>query len=172
MEEGLACNFEAHFWRAGKPEFTPDLNEFRIKALQKALRGDSLFPLSELLTLDSGQAVAMPVEKTATFYAQSWALTRYLQEARQGKYRPAFRQMLADASGGANLYRQSRGVEIFENYFQDDLDAIEDDFIWYAQRLADRKVEPGSEVVILGSGQSSTVITITAEQIEQTEASP
>jgi len=170
MEEGLACNFEAHFWRAGKPDFAPDLNEFRIKALQQALRRDSLFPLSEVLAMDAGQAVARPAEKTATFYAQSWALTRFLQEGRRGKYRPAFRRMLSDAADGANLYSQARAVEIFESYFQEDLETIADDFVFFARFLADRKIGPGMEVYLVRSGQTRTTARITAEQIEQTKA--
>ncbi|MCK4850997.1 MAG: DUF1570 domain-containing protein, partial [Phycisphaerae bacterium] len=169
MEEGLACNFEAHFWRAGKPDFAPDLNEFRIKALQQALRRDSLFPLSEILTMDAGQAVALPAEKTATFYAQSWALTRFLQEGRRGKYRPAFRQMLSDAADGANLYSQDRAVEIFESYFQQDLGSIGDDFVFFARYLADRKIGPGMQVYLVRAGQVPATTRITAEQIEQTK---
>ena len=169
MEEGLACNFEAHFWRAGKPDFAPDLNEFRIKALQQALRRDSLFPLSEILAMDAGQAVALSPEKTATFYAQSWALTRFLQEGRTGKYRSALHRMLRDAADGANLYSQSRAVQIFESYFQEDLESIAEDFVWYARFLADRKIRPGTEVYLVGPGETEQTIMLTAEQIEQTK---
>ncbi len=169
MEEGLACNFEAHFWRSGQPDFAPDLNEFRIKALKQALLRGSLFSLSEILTMDAGQAIGMSAKKTGIFYAQSWALTRFLQEGQNGKHRPAFRKMLSDAANGTNLYSQSRAVEIFESYFQEDLDTIGENFIWYARFLADRKIEPGSDVLLVSPGPASTTIIITAEQIEQTK---
>ncbi len=169
MEEGLACNFEAHFWRAGKPEFAPDLNEFRLKALKQAIRRDSLFPLSEILAMDSGQAVAMPAERTATFYAQAWALTRFLQEGRNGKYRQAFRQMLSDAADGANLQSKDRAVQIFESYFQEDIETIAADFVWYARLLADRNVQPGTEVYLIRPGETEKTAKLTTEQIEQTK---
>ncbi len=169
MEEGLACNFEAHFWKAGTPVFAPDLNEFRLKALQQAIRRDSLFPLSEILGMHAGHAVALSAEKTATFYAQGWALTRFLQEGRTGKYRRAFRQMLDDAADGANLYSQTRAVEIFESYFQEDIEAIAEDFVLYARFLAARQVEPGMKIYVVSPGESTVIIKITAEQIEQTK---
>ena len=112
MEEGLACNFEAHFWRGGSADFAPDLNEFRISALKRALRGGTLFELSELLSMDAGDAVILPAERTATYYAQVWALTRFLQEGQKGKYRPGFKQFLEDAADGANLYSQERASRI------------------------------------------------------------
>ena len=168
MEEGLGCNFESHFWRAGRPEFAPDLNEFRLKALRKALTRDSLFPLPEILAMDAGQAVAMPAEKTATFYAQSWALTRFLQEGQNGKYRQAFRLMLSDAADGANLQSKDRAVEIFESYFQDDIETIAPDFVRFASLLADRHVQPGTEVYLIRPGQAEKTAVLTAEQIEQT----
>lgn len=171
MEEGLACNFEAHFWKAGKPDFTPDLNEFRIKTLQQALRRNSLFPISEILTMDAGQAIGKSPEGTATFYAQAWALTRFLQEARHDKYRLAFHRMLTDAADGANLYSRDRAVDIFESYFQEDLATIGEDFLWYARFLAQRKIEPGTEIFLVSSAPTSTTTTITAQQIEQTKPS-
>ena len=167
MEEGLACNFEAHFWKAGKPVFTPDLNEFRISALRKALQNDSLFPLPELLAMQAGDAVDLPPKKTATFYAQAWALTRFLQEGANGKYRPAFRQLLDDAAAGANLADREQAVQTFESYFKDSVDTMAGDFVKYAHFLADRQVEPGMKVTVVSPEPTGQTIKITAEQIEQ-----
>ena len=169
MEEGLACNFEAHFWKAGEPVFAPDLNEFRLKALQQAIRHNSLFPLQEILGMHAGHAVALPAERTATFYAQAWALTRFLQEGETGKYRRDFRQMLNDAADGENLYSQTRALDIFEGYFKDDLDTINQNFNLYARFLAARQVEPGMEIHIVSPAESVAIVKITAEQLEQTK---
>ena len=167
MEEGLACNFEAHFWKAGKPVFAPDLNEFRISALQKSLRNDSLFPLSELLSMQAGDAVELPPKKTATFYAQAWALTRFLQEGQNGKYRPAFRQLLDDAAAGAYLADRDKATQIFESYFKDSVDTMTADFVKYAHFLVDRQLEPGMKVTVISPEPTGQTMKITAEQIEQ-----
>ena len=53
------------------------------------------------------------------------------------------RQMLKDAADGANLYSQTRAVEIFESYFKDDLETMTEDFVFYARSLAARQIEPG-----------------------------
>ena len=168
MEEGLACNFEAHVWRSGKPEFTPDLNEFRLSALERALRNDWLFSLEELMSMQAGMAIDMPAEKTATFYAQAWALTRLLQEGQDGKYRKAFDQLLDDAASGANLADINQGYQIFESYFKEDSEVIAEEAVRYAQQLVQRQIEPGMEVSIVSSSPNIERIRITAEQIEET----
>ena len=169
MEEGLACNFESHVWKAGKPYFIPDLNEFRLQALKRALRRDSLFALEELLAMHAGDAVGMPAERTATFYAQAWALTRFLQEGEGGKYRQAFHQMLADAADGANLYSPTRSVDIFESYFKTDIGQLDREFNAFARVLADRQLQPGMEAHPLGSEGGMKTVVISRENIEQAE---
>ncbi len=79
--------------------------------------------------------------------------------------------MLTDAADGANLYSQDRAVDIFESYFQEDLATIGEDFLWYARFLAQRKIEPGTEIFLVSSAPTSTTTTITAQQIEQTKPS-
>ena len=170
MEEGLACNFEAHIWRGGEPEFTPDLNEFRISSLERAIRNDWLFSLEELTGLQAGLAIAMPAEKTATFYAQAWALTRFLQEGKNGKYRADFEQLLADAAKGANLTSREQGLQTFESYFKEDSETIAEEALYYARALSQRQTDPGMEISIIGGDREVERFRITAEQIEQTQA--
>ena len=171
MEEGLACNFEAHFWRAGKAVFSPDLNEFRVSALKKALRNDSLFSLPELLGMQAGDAVDLPPEKTATFYAEAWALTRFLQEGQRGKYRQAFRQLLDDAAAGDNLADRGQAVQIFQSYFKEDINTLSDEFLQYAHFLAQRSIEPGMDVLLIRPeyGGKIETLRITSEDIQQTQ---
>lgn len=166
MEEGLACNFEAHAWKAGRAKFAPDLNEFRISALQRALRNDSLFTLPELLVMRANDAVALPPEQTATFYAQAWALTRFLQEGEDGKYREAFWQLLDDAAAGANLTSRDQALQTFESYFEDS-DVIAGEFVQYANILAARQLAPGAEIILVGPEPIAETMKISAEQIEQ-----
>ena len=167
MEEGLSCNFEAHVWRNGKPEFTPDLNEFRISALERALRNDELFSLEELTGMQAGTAIELPPEKTATFYAQAWALTRFLQEGKNGKYRDSFRQLLDDAASGANLSDRSQGMNIFESYFQENPEVMAEEATQYGRLLVQRQIEPGMEISVIGRDPDIDRIIITVEQIEE-----
>ena len=172
MEEGLACNFEAHFWRGGVADFSPDLNEFRISALKRAVRRNSLFELDELITMDAGHAVSLPAEGTATYYAQVWALTRFLQEAQGGKYRAGFKQLLIDATAGANLYSQKRAAEVFQSYFKQDIEELTGEFRDYASLLAYRRIRSGMQVTVIGLDEPVRTITITETQIEQPEPLP
>lgn len=167
MEEGLACNFEAHVWKAGRPYFTPDLDEFRIKDLKRALLNDWLFPLPELLATNAGEAVAMPPERTATFYAQAWALTRFLQEGENGKYRSAFRQMIQDAASGANLASAEQASDVFQSYFKTDTDALAGEFDIFAHLLANRHIKPGVPIIVISSNAQKQEISVTEEQIRQ-----
>ncbi len=167
MEEGLACNFEAHVWKSGKPEFTPDLNDFRISGLERALRNDWLFSVEELTGMQAGTAIELPQEKTATFYAQAWALTRFLQEGKNGKYRDAFGQLLNDAANGANLSNRDKGAQIFESYFKEDSEVIAEEAIEYARLLVQRQIEPGMAISVVGRDPNVDKIIITVEEIEE-----
>ncbi|NIA07252.1 MAG: DUF1570 domain-containing protein [Actinobacteria bacterium] len=168
MEEGLACNFEAHVWKNGKPEFTPDLNEFRISALERDLRNNRMFSLEELTGMQAGTAINLPPEKTATFYAQAWALTRFLQEGKNGKFRDSFRQLLDDAASGADLASRDQGLQIFESYFKENSEIIAKEALQYAKRLVQRQIEPGMEISVVGRDPNIDKIVVTAEQIEET----
>ena len=169
MEEGLACNFEAHIWKAGHPYFTPNLDEFRIKALRRALLNNWLYPLPELLATNAGEAVGEPKETTATFYAQAWALTRFLQET---SYQPAFRQMLDDAAAGVNLASPSQAEETFESYFGANLRDVSDQFLVFAQKLANRDIRPGIQVIVLSPDTRRRTITITEEDVREIAPEP
>lgn len=169
MEEGLACNFEAHLWKAGHPYFTPNLDEFRIRALRRALLNDWLYPLPELLATNAGEAVGMPEETTATFYAQAWALTRFLQET---SYQSAFRQMLDDAAAGVNLASPSQAEDIFRSYFRTDLEDVSDQFLVFAHKLANRDIRPGIQVIVLSPDTRKRTITITEEDVREITPEP
>ena len=170
MEEGLSCNFEAHVWKDGKPEFTPDLNEFRISALQRALRNDWLFSLDELVGMQAGTAIDMTPEQTATFYAQAWSLTRFLQEGRNGEYRAAFHQLLDDAASGANLADRDQGMQIFESYFRENPEVIAEEAARYGRLLVQRQIEPGMEISVVSVKPDIEKIRITVKEIEETKA--
>jgi hypothetical protein len=102
LEEGLACYMEGHRWQRGeaKPTFAPWRNFERFGELREAHRDGDLFPLDEILSgvpqgfLKSGRS------KLLTYYAQVWAVTQYLAEGEDGRYRKALEELLQDAAAG------------------------------------------------------------------------
>jgi hypothetical protein len=82
-----------------------------------------------------------------TFYAQNWAFARFLWDAEDGRYRPALRQLLADAAAG-QLYRDGISRDpgstewdpasagpLLERYLGMPLPAIEHAFRAYVRKV-------------------------------------
>jgi len=109
LDEGIAVGFEAYEWQKGQVRFMPRLNGPRLAPLQQALRRRALFPLQELLTLDAGRVVSHasqenkdknPDDRIAVYYAQLYALVRFLREDNYGQHRRAFRRLVNDGRLG------------------------------------------------------------------------
>jgi hypothetical protein len=102
LEEGLACLFEQVQWDGDLPRWDLSYNQSRLMSLRSAIAQDKLFPLAELVRMHAGQVVGKPGSTIEAFYGQSWAFARFFYD----RYRPALRQMLADAARG-DLYGDS-----------------------------------------------------------------
>ncbi len=105
LDEGIATNFEAYKWQNGKVVFDASRNGNRLKALQVALRTDRLIPLTKLLSMDAGMAISregnkLNVVDADVYYAQVYALVRFLREYHYGMYRARFYNLLIDARLG------------------------------------------------------------------------
>jgi hypothetical protein len=136
LEEGVACLFENVQMVRGLPRWNTSVNPIRSQALTVAAKANRLWTLDELLRLDAGDVVEPPAERDA-FYAQSWAFARFLLEAEGGRYRPMFRQLLADAAAGTTfepdttLTSPRRGWDpdvgrvVLEHYLQQDFASID-----------------------------------------------
>ncbi|MBA7699104.1 hypothetical protein ES703_107790 [subsurface metagenome] len=120
--------------------------------------------------MQAGTAIDMPPEQTATFYAQAWSLTRFLQEGRNGKYRASFQQLLGDAASGVNLADRDQGMQIFESYFRENPEVIAEEAAQYGRLLVQRQIEPGMEISVVSVKPDIEKIRITAEEIEETKA--
>lgn len=107
LDEGLATNFEAYQEaEKGKVTFNPHHNASRLWALKQTVARGKLFSISELLQLDAGRVVAHSSydssqgksnPQVATYYAQIYALTRFLREYNYSYYQEDFQRMLSDA---------------------------------------------------------------------------
>lgn len=107
LDEGLATLFEAYQWRDGQVTFDPRANG-RLLALNEALSSDQFSPLDALLMVDAGRVVSYAAQLTveeqhlsiATYYAQLYALIRFLREDNYGQRLLAFHRMLDDGRRG------------------------------------------------------------------------
>ena len=96
LEEGLATLFEFVDWQGDLPRWRWQANPNRLGGLERSVRQGLLLPLPELCTMHAGQVVSKQLWRVETFYAQAWALARFLTDGEGGRYRPALQRMLAD----------------------------------------------------------------------------
>ena len=154
LDEGLATSFEAFRWENGRVIFDSRYNASRLHALRQTIIGDNLFSLSDLLVLDAGHVIARSsryeldntnsAPEVAAYYAQLYALARFLREYNYGQYYQNVRQMLEDACLGrwpldAHLkaealqrlrnptrrWNATVGLDIFQSYITQDMATFE-----------------------------------------------
>lgn len=105
LDEGVACMMEGFKWDEqfpDHPHFLPWANIERFDQLRDAHQSKSLMPIHSLLSLrpqdlmnpSNGQASAL------TYYAQTWALIHFLNEAQGGRYQSALHKLLEDIASG------------------------------------------------------------------------
>ncbi|MHC5004573.1 MAG: hypothetical protein ACYTJ0_15775, partial [Planctomycetota bacterium] len=113
LEEGIAAYMEAMPTDPDDPLRAWD-NDERHSELAQAWRRDKLLPLRELLTTTPQKLLARGKNRLLTYYAQVWALARFLHEGEDGRYRPALEQLLSDAAEGKITGRvlESRDVRM------------------------------------------------------------
>lgn len=103
LEEGLATYMEGHRWNRGEeqPSFAPWRNFERFGALREAVRENELIPLDTLLEgMPQNFLRRDGQSKLLTYYGQVWALTHFLAEGENKRYRPALEELLRDAAAG------------------------------------------------------------------------
>jgi hypothetical protein len=136
LEEGLAVYMEGHRWRVREPRFVPWANVERFDRLRELVRDDRLVPLPELLEMAPNDHLADTGGALLDFYAQVWALTHFLKEGSEGRYRVGLGRLLRDAQSGelrvalgarlgpgagAAALASRRGPAVFEAYVDEDL---------------------------------------------------
>lgn len=155
LEEGVATYMESFSLdRDGKSQFRPWTNRERRRTLYEAVRTDNLIPLPELLSRSPQSFLETGKNQLLVYYAQVWALTRFLADHED--YRSRLEQVLQDAAHGrltSTLASRTsfstmrrRGVNALGRtgpatiiaYFTDDLEAFQDDYLAYVHRLVDR----------------------------------
>jgi hypothetical protein len=89
LDEGIATLFEVSQYSNGGFDFPPQKNLGRLQSLKKAIRQRKMFPIDKLIKLNPAQLVG-DTDAVKAFYAQSYALVRFLREddycKRLGRY--------------------------------------------------------------------------------------
>lgn len=150
LEEGLATFMEGHRWVNSTPEFRSWTNIERFDQLRKAVDDGKLADLPKLLESSPQSFLGSVDGSLLNYYAQVWALTHFLNEGENGKYRQALRDLLTDASEGnlgkvlsirlsarsSQLALATRsGPAVFLAYFNPDVDAAGREFEQFVRQL-------------------------------------
>jgi hypothetical protein len=154
LEEGVATYMEGYRYDRGRdvvPEFSPTSNGERRQTLRSAVRNNELIALDDLLTRTPQSFLSESKDALLIYYAQVWALTRFLAEGENGRYRDALSWVLLDAAEGRLVGRMASsdylprrrgsafggrvGPAVVQEYFNSDLAAFESEYVAFIQHI-------------------------------------
>ena len=158
LDEGLATYMEGcRFDRSQDvPVFMPWRNFERFNELRRSARVGRIYSLHELITLSPQSFLERGREHLLAYYAQVWALTHFLLEGEEGRYRSGVEAVLEDARNGelgqtlisspqlgtiADRRRSAQGARGFAVavvYFNRDLDELERQYRAFIDQVVDR----------------------------------
>jgi hypothetical protein len=101
LEEGIATMFEDMHWHHDLPQWNLAMNRTRVAALRRAVEGNYLYPLDQLIGMHAGNVVNQSNNHIEAFYAQSWGFAAFLWSGDGGRYRPAMRRLMSDTADGS-----------------------------------------------------------------------
>ncbi len=148
LEEGIATMFEDIQWRNDLPKWNLTINRSRVSALRRAVEGNYIYPLDELIALHAGNVVNQSGNRIEAFYAEDWAFAEFLWSAENGKYRPAMRQIMSDTADGTifdptgvlqsarNAWNPSGVKPMLEHYLGMSLDDIDAEYQKFIRKVA------------------------------------
>jgi len=148
LEEGLATMFEGVQFKDGLPCYNLSINQNRAIALRSAIETHSLWPFQQVIGMGAGDVVKRPGNEIEAFYAQAWALGRFLWDGDHGAHRAALQQLLADAAHGTiydptgpphnrvRPWRQNGVKLMLEHYLQMDIEQIDTAYQAFCRHIA------------------------------------
>jgi len=157
LEEGLATMFEGVKLKNGVPRYNLSINQNRAIALGYAINSNTTWNLEEVMGMHAGMILDRPGDKINSFYAQAWALARFLWDGDNGAHRAALRQMILDAADGViydpnGLHRNklrgwnSAGVKgMLENYLQMDFADINTAYLQFMHHIVNDELPSESD---------------------------
>jgi len=158
LDEGIAMLFEAPRSERGFFYFEPGRNVGRLGALKKTLMKNKMIPLKELIAMNPGEVlITNETESVMAFYAQSYALVRFLREERYGKRLRNYHRMLLDGLWGRwplseagkriaadrNIpltvrWNRMVGLLLFKLYIGEDFEQIEQEYLAFCRKIVYR----------------------------------
>ncbi|MBN1126401.1 MAG: DUF1570 domain-containing protein [Sedimentisphaerales bacterium] len=153
LDEGIATQFEASADANGRFIFQPPQNLLRLGELRRTVEDGRLMSLDRLITLNPGQ-VLNDSDRTSAFYAQAYALVRFLREDHYGIRYEQYRRLLHDGLKGkwpleAEVCRMAadRNIQLtadfnrhvsqqlFDFYIQSDTDTLEKEYRSFCRKI-------------------------------------
>lgn len=103
LDEGVATLFETCRYRQGRFIFEPGENLMRLGSLKETIGRRRMIPLRQLIVLNPGQVLNGHGEDEAVvaFYAQNYALVRFLREYRYGVRLRKYHALLLGGAEGS-----------------------------------------------------------------------
>lgn len=158
LDEGIATYMEGcRFERSQSvPEFMPWRNFERFNELRRCVRMNRLMSLRTLLTTSPQACLNRGREELLAYYAQVWALTHFLVEGADARYRAAIGEVLRDAREGTlgrtmlrsphlgsiadrkRAVKATRGLALAMVYFNHDLNQLESEYSAFLEQIASR----------------------------------
>jgi hypothetical protein len=152
LEEGIATQNKAIAWDRTTPYFRSEMNWRRCAALRQALRDNSMWKLSDLLSTHAGRVIRLPQQKIDAYYAQLWSFVLFLEQS--PTYEPRLKLLLADAVAG-KLAQSLAGTSVtkaeidnftehwntvagpvyLKKYFNPNLDALEAEYMTFIRNF-------------------------------------
>jgi len=155
VDEGIATQFEKNRYEKGLFYFEPDRNGGRLGDLQTTINENRMMPVRELIGLNPGEVVATADTKAVMrFYAQSYALVRFLREDGYGRRLGNFHRLLLgglrgtwpldkrerDIAADRNIqltagWNRRVSAKLFEAYISDNFDTIEKEYATFCRKI-------------------------------------
>jgi hypothetical protein len=103
LDEGIATLFETCRYSQGQFLFEPGQNLMRLGSLKRTIGNRQMIPLRQLIVLNPGQVLSDHSNDDAVvaFYAQNYALVRFLREYRYGIHLRKYHSLLLGGADGS-----------------------------------------------------------------------
>jgi hypothetical protein len=153
LDEGIATLFETASYQNGKFYFEPGKNGGRLGSLKTTLINNKMIPLDQLITLNPGHVIN-DSHAALAFYAQSYALIRFLREDAYGKRLRNYQNLLLGAHRGnwpleppikriaadrniplTSGFNAAVSSKLFSLYIEDDLPKIQNEYAAFCNKI-------------------------------------
>ena len=155
LDEGIATLFETSTYTGSRFVFTPEKNLGRLGSLRKVILDDKMIPIEKLIELNPGEVVHYSdSDSVMAFYAQSYALVRFLREENYGQRLSDYHDLLLDAlqgkwpltpdqqqlAGNRNIpvsvqWNKYVSPKLFKHYIDKNPEILEQEFMAFCRKL-------------------------------------